>query len=380
MPVRLNHVWNITCFAFFFCAMAGVLFWAASLPHEPAITGFVMIGAGLWVLRATYGYTQQANRHLKRYADSHEYSPNLRQIVDGLCAAAGKKPSEVPLYDFDTTRMAQMSASEKRSLSSYILRAQTHNAAARSDMLLVSTPLLKLLDDGEEKAIFAHELAHVVFRHTLQAAILGVMRLLITWLVPVYFWLTVATYGGDIVLAITVVLWFVSGWIAKKFFPGLIHQSGLLRFGAVYGFLYWVNPVFLKVAVIVIVLRRLPLICYAFHSQACEYMADRAAVDLGANPLHLAMALRKITFLQRRAQQKFSKRKIDVSSDGLIDAYFNLYASHPPIERRVERLCNIASFELGIPWADMQKVRRGAIDLPTDHDIPDDVVKGYMNI
>lgn len=379
MPVRLNHVWNITCFAFFFCVMTGLLFWAAVLVGEPAVACFVMIGTGLWMLLLMYRNTRLADRHLRLYADSHEYSPNLRQIVDGLCAAAGKKPSEVPLYDFDLNRTAQLSRREKSKLASYILRAQTHNAAARSDMLLVSTPLLKLLDDGEEKAIFAHELAHVVFRHGFYFTIMATMTTMVFVLAAAYFWLTVFSFGWH-VLALPAAAMLVSAYIGKNFFPGLLYQTGFLNFVTVYGLLYMVSPVFLKVAVIVILLRRLPKICYALYSQACEYMADKAAVDLGANPLHLAMALRKITFLQKRAQQKFSPRRIDASTDGLIDAYFQLYATHPPIDRRVERLCHIASFTLGIPWAEMQKTRYGAIDLPADHDIPDEVVKSYMSI
>lgn len=378
MPVRLNHVWNIFCFAIYFCVMAGLLFFAASL-LDPMVGGLVMIGAGLWALLGVYRNTQLANMNLRRYADSHEYSPNLRLIVDRLCAAAGKDPADVPLYDFDMNRTAQLNAKQKRSMAGYILRAQTHNAAARSDMLLVSTPLLKLLDDEEEKAIFAHEMAHVVYRHSFFSVMFWVMAQMISWLLTVYFWVTIASFGWNyVVLAFTV--GFVAVMLGKKYLPDWLYQTGIARFVSLYGFLFWVSPVFLKVCAIMIAMRRLPPICSALYSQACEYMADRGAVDLGAKPLALALALRKITFLQRRAQQKFSKRKIDFSGDGLMNAYFALYASHPPVERRVERLCRIASYEHAIPWAEMQKVRRGEIDLPADHDIPDDVVKGYMNI
>lgn len=378
MPVRLNHAWNIFCFAFFFCVMAGILFLTASLPRDPPVVIFVMIFAGLWGLVAAYRATQLSNRYMTPYSDSHEFSPNLRKIVDGLCAAAGKKPSEVPVYGFDHGSVEKLDMTSRRRLYTYMVSMQTHNALARSDMLLVSVPLLKLLDDAEEKAIFAHEMAHVVYRHSLYGIVIGVMVYIASVLVPTYFWLTCATYGLHI-LVIAIAVWMAARWISAKFLPGWMNQMKILPFVALYGGMSVYNAAFLKVAVIVLVLNRLPRVCQGLYSQVCEYMADKAAVDLGADPLALAMALRKITFLKDRAQQKFRKGK-PLSKDGLLNAYFQLYSTHPPVESRVEKLCHIACFKQGIPWDDMQKVRRGAIDLPADHDIPDNVVQRYMKI
>ena len=81
-------------------------------------------------------------------------------------------------------------------------------------------------------------------------------------------------------------------------------------------------------------------------SRKREYMADSGAAEMTRNPLALASALRKIAgnyqvkgVKSDDVAELFIENRPDKSS-GILSAISGLFATHPPIEKRIEILEN----------------------------------------
>lgn len=371
--------------------MGALLFYCVNLVG-PELGGKVMFLSALWSCYTLWHHRRLMRLHLKQHGASHEFSPNLRRIVDEVCKAAGRDPARVPLYDYSLSRpRAEVSPSVVRKLSRFLLEGSSHSAATTGDMLMVSVPLLKLLDDGEEHAIMAHEMAHIVLGHAVIGGLLWMVRMMIFHTAAVY-WLLAIWQGGWTAVGIAACLPLTFTFLFRSWFPAwkkkgrLTPQEAGQRGWAqiVYVFTYYpvlfsllglFAPGVLTAYLIFGLVANAAAIMAGLASQSRERQADAGAVALGCDPLALAMALRKIVFLQDRAQQKLFESKRTVKRGG----FLQLYATHPTLEERVETLCRNA-YRSGISWARAQEVKRGDINLPADHDIPEDVVRAFNNM
>ena len=144
------------------------------------VTGSVLLGQP-WMVGAALAVTGGATalslnvqkkffeNSLERHPDIHKDSPRLGKIVEGLYKASGLKADNYPVYNFRVKK----SKAEQGVFGGLMdklmdMMGQTHNAAAinlSKPVIIVSEPLLKLLDDNEEKAVLAHEFAHAKARH-----------------------------------------------------------------------------------------------------------------------------------------------------------------------------------------------------------------------
>lgn len=382
--------WNLLSFILHFALLAGVLLCLVCY-MGPELGGPVMFFSGLWSCFSLWQQRSLMKMHLQRHGDTHEFSPNLKKIVAEVCAAAGKDPARVPLYDYTLNKPSNaINSSVLRKLGWFMLNARSHAAATTGDMLLVSGPLLKLLDDEEEKGVFAHEMAHVVLKHHMLSGLIYIAQAM----VPILGWAWVISalwHAGWNIAVLTVTLHFVLYYVSRKVWPILGKSRGLtaaerrqrvlasafyslLYLLVIGGFLGAMAPPVLKAYFAKLLADNVALLISAHASRRREFQADAGAVALGGPPLAFAMALRKIVFLQDRAQRKLFE---STDSSKPADRSLSLYATHPPLAERVEALCHMAMFEGGAQWADMQKARHGTIDLPVDHDIPEDVVRAY---
>jgi heat shock protein HtpX len=190
----------------------------------------------------------------------------------------------------------------------------------KSSTICVTTGLLALLDRDETQAVVAHEMAHIRNHDTLVMVLVSVLL------------------GGVALLA---------DWAQRSLF-GARH---LRRSGGGHALL--AVPALLLVAFSPLISR---LMAMAVSRQR-EYLADATAVEFTRNPLGLAHALEKI----RDAAMPFHKatrgtahlfifnplrRRVDERDGGLAD----LLATHPPIERRIRLLYQMA----GLPCPAVQ--------------------------
>jgi len=187
----------------------------------------------------------------------------------------------------------------------------------KSSAICVTTGLLALLDRAETQGVVAHEMAHIKNRDTLVMMLVSVLL------------------GGVALL---------SDWAQRSFF----HSRHGRRGG---GNLLIVIPALLLIMLSPLISRLLAMAV----SRQREYLADATAVEFTRNPLGLARALEKI----RDANIPFQKasrgtahlfiaspfhRRVDQRDGKLAD----LLGTHPPINRRILLLYQMAGLRPGI--------------------------------
>ena len=171
-------------------------------------------------------------------------------------------------------------------------------------VVAVTDGLLQILDDRELEAVLAHELSHVLNRDILIASI-------------------AATMAGAISLLARMAGWaLMFGQRGAGDREGPSPLSGLLM---------------VLVAPIVALLLQLAV------SRSREYGADATGARLAGDPEALASALLKLEQVARRvpmrtADPATSHLYIVAPLGGLASSIVELLSTHPPIERRVERL------------------------------------------
>jgi heat shock protein HtpX len=223
---------------------------------------------------------------------SREQYPQLHNLVEGLCIAAGMP---VPAI--------------------YVIEEKAPNAFATGrdpehSSIAVTTGLMEITNRVELEGVLAHELSHVKNRDilvgTLAATLVGVVVLLAGWMRWGLFW------GGG---------------------------RGRDRGGG------GGNPIFLIIALVAMILAPLgaQLIRLAV-SRRREYLADADGALLTRYPPGLASALRKIgqsTNTMRVANNATAHLWFNQPSRAVGEGHSRverLFSTHPPIEERIKAL------------------------------------------
>jgi heat shock protein HtpX len=193
----------------------------------------------------------------------------------------------------------------------FIIPTDTPNAFATgrnpSHAVVAATRgLLRILDDDELDAVIGHELTHVLDRDILVSTIAATMAGAITMLAFIARW--AALFGG---------------------FGG--RSNG--RSGGVIGLL--AMTILAPIAALLI---RLAI------NRTREYMADAGSAKLTKNPLVLARALEKLETAAERKPLPASPSTAHLFIVNPLRSGFmaRLFSTHPPTEKRVEKLREIA--------------------------------------
>lgn len=305
--------------------------------------------------------------NLERHPDVSAVSPNLGKIAQELYAKSGLSAEQFPIYDFriDEKKIAdQPEGVQKKLRETFNGMAEMHNAAALNfgkPIIMISKPLLALLDDGEEKAVLAHEFAHAAAKHqhlSLPQKLTGAAIGMANGLTRVAAFLSAGWVGVPVAIATGIAARIVTAkatgkWnllvtndkelsiserLQKKKVAGIVKVGGtvgLVAAAAAFNPLY---PAFY--AVTKAVSTAVKLVTAAF-SRSNEYQADRGAVVLGANPLALVTALRKMKTVQEVSLQEAMGTELP-KAGWLRTMWKNANATHPTIPRRVARLAGLA--------------------------------------
>ncbi len=231
------------------------------------------------------------------------------KIVLGMSGAKQVSQSEAPeLYAL----VAELAARAKLPMPRlYIINDPSPNAFATGRnpehaAVAVNTGLLNLLGRDELAGVIAHELAHVRHRDTLISAV-------------------AATIAGAITLIANMAQWaFIFGGANQDDEEG---GAGSLLGSLLMIFLAPIAAMIIQLAI----------------SRSREYAADAGGARISGSPLALASALRK---LERGAQAIPSARANPSTAHMYIVNPFAgagaglaaLFSTHPPVQKRVERL------------------------------------------
>ena len=253
-----------------------------------AAVPFIIISVGVWFLIAWAGHATFIR--LATGAKPLERKENKRvyNLVENLCISKGMKMPTINIIDDDS------------------LNAFASGIDEKSYSITLSKGIINKLNDEELEGVIAHELSHIRNRD---------VRLLIISIIFVGIFAFIAevafrslrfagrgkkdSKGGGAVILIAIVLTAIAYLI-----------SMLLRFGI---------------------------------SRKREYLADAGAADMTKKPYALASALKKISgdpYIEAVENRDVAQLFIDnpKPSTHRSASWDNMFATHPPIEKRIELL------------------------------------------
>ena len=252
-----------------------------------SIIPMVFIGVAIWFFISYFFHTQMIqsathSRPLERRENMRVYN-----LMENLCMSVGMTMPKLYIIESDALNAFASGINEK------------------TFAVTLTRGIINTLNDEELEGVIAHELTHIRNRD---------VRLLIVTIVFVGIFATIADFALRMLLNGS-----MSSSRNRKNDKGggaLVLLIILLVAGAIY---------FLSI------LFKLAL------SRSREYMADAGAVELTRNSLALASALKKISghsTIREVQNDEVKELFIDYKAQG----FFSLFATHPPIEKRIQVL------------------------------------------
>ncbi|HEV1999425.1 MAG TPA: M48 family metallopeptidase [Xanthobacteraceae bacterium] len=250
---------------------------------------FATVGAALWVILAYYFHQSLIDAVTGGEEVSRAAEPRLYNLLENLCISRGIPMPKLKVIDTD------------------VLNAFASGMNQRQYSVTVTRGLLDNLDDKEVEAVLGHELTHI--------------------------------RNGDVkMMVIAVVIAGVISFFAELFFRVMfqggfrVRSSGDRKGGAV---------VVLLIAVALVALAWLLSIVIRFAlSRKREYLADAGSVELTKDPDAMISALRKI---EGRGELPGSTSAVmEMCIDNPREGFSDIFATHPPVESRVDALVKFA--------------------------------------
>ena len=268
-----------------FIALVAVLGWLFSLySGEPAITPFVLIGAGIYALFSYLAGSRMALAFNGAKEIQKRDNPRLWRIVENLAITNGLPMPKVYVID-DPAPNAMATG-----------RDPNHASVA------ATTGLMNMMNDAELEGVMAHELGHVK-NYDIRVSMIA------------FALVAVVSVLADIMIRMT---WFRSGSRSNNNSGGVF-----LILGIVAAILAPLIAMFIQLAI----------------SRKREYLADATGALTTRHPEGLASALEKIgahgSALQR---QNASTAHLFFANPLKGKSLSTLFSTHPPVEDRVSRL------------------------------------------
>lgn len=252
---------------------------------------WVLIGVIIWFTIAWFSHTAMINmatgsRPLERKENKRVYN-----LVENLCISCGMTMPKVNIIEDDS------------------LNAFASGINQNTYTVSLSRGIINRLNDQELEGVIAHELTHIRNRD---------VRLLIISIIFVGIFA------------------FISQTLLRSIrFGNLSRNDNNKGRGAIA----------ILIAIILAFIGYLLASLFRFAlSRKREYLADAGAAELTKNPLALASALRKISFdptIEAVQREDVAQMFIENPQTGIKKSSFSfssLFATHPPIRKRIEIL------------------------------------------
>lgn len=304
---RRNNFRSMTMLAFFPYVII-LLAWLFSLFIAAAVTdgdvtntdislielNTILIACGiclLWFLIAFFTHTSMIRAATGAKPLERRENKRVYNLVENLCMATQTVMPKINIIEDDA------------------LNAFASGINKKSFTLTLSRGLIDKLDDRELEAVIGHELAHIRNNDVKVLMVSIIFVGIFTFLTQILFIvsLTIIFRGGN-----------------DKNKKGIALAIPLLLVGIIFAAIGYLITAMMRFAI----------------SRNREYMADASSAEMTQNPLALASALRKIS-AEPRIKAVSSKRK-DVAQlfihNPLSTGKKGLFATHPPVEKRIEIL------------------------------------------
>lgn len=254
-----------------------------------SVVPIVLAGVGIWFVISYFFHTQMIQ--MATHSEPLERRDNKRvyNLTENLCMSVGMTMPKLYIIESDALNAFASGINEK------------------TFAVTLTRGIINTLNDEELEGVIAHELTHIRNRD---------VRLLIVTIVFVGIFATIADLALRMLLNGGGNMFSSRNRKNDKGGGAMLLLIILLVAGAIY---------FLSI------LFKLAL------SRSREYMADAGAVELTHNSMALASALRKISghsTLKEVGNDEVKELFIDYKAEG----FFSLFATHPPIEKRIQVL------------------------------------------
>ena len=254
-----------------------------------SVVPIVLAGVGIWFVISYFFHTQMIQ--MATHSEPLERRDNKRvyNLTENLCMSVGMTMPKLYIIESD------------------VLNAFASGINEKTFAVTLTRGIINRLNDEELEGVIAHELTHIRNRD---------VRLLIVTIVFVGIFATIADLALRMLLNGGGNMFSSRNRKNDKGGGAMLLLIILLVAGAIY---------FLSI------LFKLAL------SRSREYMADAGAVELTHNSRALASALRKISghsTLKEVGNDEVKELFIDYKAEG----FFSLFATHPPIEKRIQVL------------------------------------------
>ena len=216
-----------------------------------------------------------------------DQEPRLHAIVEEVCAMAGMPKPKVCVIQNDSPNAFATGRNEK------------HAAVA------ATTGIMRILDDRELRAVFGHEMGHIKNKDILVNAIVATVATAIMFIAMIGRWSLFFGFGRN-------------------------RESGIIGIVAM-------------LAMLILAPLAATAIRFAVSRQR-ETGADATGAAITHTPLALASALQKLQDYSKVRPMEVNpavSHLFIVNPLGKVD-FGSLFASHPPTEKRIERLNEIA--------------------------------------
>lgn len=259
-------------------------FFLSSLPYT---LGVVVI----WFLIAYWANTSIINSATCSKPLDRKENKRVYKLVENLCMSQGMSMPKINIIYDDS------------------LNAFASGINDRTYTITLSRGIIQKLNDEELEAVIGHELTHIRNRD---------VRLLI----------------------ISIVFVGIFSMLTEITFYAITHirvRSNSKGSGGIFIF------IFIALLIAAIGFLFASLMRFAI-SRKREYMADAGSAEMTKNPLALASALRKISAdpaieaVQRKDIAQLFIQNPKKKTKGLYSKFSGLFATHPPIEKRIEIL------------------------------------------
>lgn len=301
--IRSNNIKTlllVICFPLIFIAIIFLFTWIVA-PIDQALETTIrvaiptFIACGVWLLISwAFGDSMMLNSaHAHEIFDTDVKNREIFRAVENVAIAAGLPRPRVYIIDDDS------------------MNAFATGRSPRDASVALTRGLIKKLDNLELQGVIAHEMAHIGNRD------IRLDMLLITGV-------GVTVFAADMILRMAI---FSGGGRDDNKNNG---AAILLMVWLAFMVFNWIITPILRMAI----------------SRNREYAADATGAQITHNPMALASALRKITTDSRIEclDKVKSMAAVCIANPGGPREFISsLMATHPPVEKRIERLESMAS-------------------------------------
>ena len=235
------------------------------------------------------------------------------KIVLAMYRARELSPQEAPRLHHNVEILASSAGIPKPKV--YLIPTPSPNAFATgrspsNSSVAVTEGIMKTLSENELKGVLAHEISHIKNRDTLVQVV-------------------AATIAGAIMYIANMLRWGLFFFGPRRSDDSDSGMGGLVSVIAL--------AVFAPIAAFLVQMA---------ISRSREYLADETGAKISGDPLALAQALKKIAGYSRKIplEANPSTSHLFIVNPLSGSTIASLFSTHPPIEKRVERLERMTKF------------------------------------